>query len=100
MILIDVTYANWSPADIDHGETVDQGFIFQDEPISFKSLVELMRGYESASNFPVDANCWLSSFNTDFKSGVETVHNLHFSYKNKTRYKKYWWMALKAAGFI
>jgi len=99
MILIDVTYANWTQADIDHGETRDQGFVFQDEPISFKSLVELMRGYESTSNFPVDANCWLSSYNTDIRTGIETVHNLHFSYKNKARYKKYWELALKAAGF-
>jgi len=99
MILINVTYANWTQADIEHGETRDQGYIFLDEPISFKSLVELMRGYESASNFSVDANCWLSSFSTDFKSGVDTVHNLHFSAKNKKRYLKYWWLALKAAGF-
>jgi len=35
MILIDVTYENWSPDDIDHGETKEQGFVFQDEPISF-----------------------------------------------------------------
>ena len=95
MILIDVTYANWTPDDIDHGETRDQGFIFQDEPISFKNLVELMRGYESA----IDNCSWLSSYNTDITTGVETVHNLHFSSRNKKRYKKYWGRALKMAGF-
>ena len=99
MILVDVTYANWTQADIEHGETRDQGYIFQDEPISFISLIELMRGYESTSTFPVDQNSWLSSFNTDIQSGIETVHNLHFSSRNKPRYKKYWWLALKAAGF-
>jgi len=95
MILIDITYANWTPEDIDHGETNDQGFIFQDEPISFKSLVELMRGYESES----DSCSWLSSFSTDIKTGIETVHNLHFSSRNKKRYEKYWGRALKSAGF-
>jgi len=95
MILIDVTYANWSQADIDHGETIYQGFVFQDEPISFKGLVELMRGYESAS----DSCSWLSSYNTDIKTGIETVHNLHFLSRNKNRYKKYWGRALKSAGF-
>jgi len=42
MILIDITYANWTPEDIDEGETFDNGYLFQDEPITFKTLVELM----------------------------------------------------------
>ena len=99
MILIDVTFANWTPDDIDEGETFDNGYLFQDEPISFRTLVELMRGYDSASSYPADDDCWLSAFSTDIKTGIETIHNIHFSPKNKNRYKKYWSMALKVAGF-
>ena len=99
MILIDVTYANWTPEDIDEGETFDNGCLFHDEPISFRTLVELMRGYDSASSYPADENSWLSALTTDFKTGIETIHNIHFSPKNKSRYKKYWLMALEVAGF-
>jgi len=99
MILIDVTYANWTPEDIEDGETNDNGYLFQDEPVSFKALVELMRGYDVPSNYPANAKCWLSSFTTDLKTGIETVHNLHLSSKNNRRYIKYWEKALKMAGF-
>ena len=94
MILVDLTYANWTP-----GETLSKGYLFKNEPVSFKTLVELMRGYESSSTYPADSYSWLSLFNTDFRTGVETVQNLHFSPRNKSRYRKYWRIALKAAGF-
>ena len=99
MILINVDYTNWTPDDSDEGGTYDNGCLYQDEPISFRTLVELMRGYDSASSYPADENCWLSALTTDFKTGIETIHNIHFSAKNKSRYKKYWVMALKVAGF-
>ena len=99
MILINVDYTNWTPDDSDEGGTNDNGCLYQDEPISFRTLVELMRGYDSASSYPADENSWLSALTTDFKSEVETVHNLYFSSMNKKRYKKYWMMALKATGF-
>ena len=99
MILIDMTYANWTSVQIAQGKILDKGYIFKNEPVSFKALIELMRGYEKASNNLADANCWLSLFKTDFKTGIETVHNLHFSTRNKNRYRKYWQMALRVAGF-
>ena len=93
-ILIDMTYANWAP-----DENLDKGYVFKNEAVSFKTLVELMRVYESASTYPANSYSWLSSFNTDFRTGVETVQNLHFSPRNKSRYRKYWGRALKVAGF-
>ena len=38
MILIDVTYANWTPEKLEHGETNDQCLIFQDELIKFQKF--------------------------------------------------------------
>lgn len=99
MILIDITYANWTPEDIDEGETFNNGYLFQDEPITFKTLVELMRGYDAPSTFPADEKSWLTALTINLKTGAETIHNIHFSPKNKNRYKKYWRLALKQAGF-
>ena len=72
---------------------------FRLKEVSFKTLVELMRGYQKAPKYPTEDNCWLISFSSNFKTGVQTVHNLHFSTLNKNRYRKYWQMALKVAGF-
>jgi hypothetical protein len=102
MILISKTYSVWTPEDLEHGESSESGYDFEDVEYSFRELVELMRRFEQPSQMPCDGNTrtWLTYFDEDMFSGDNTEYSLHYSRKNPPKNAKYWKLAMKVAGFI
>ena len=105
MILISKTYQTFTPESIESGEADDQGFVFQDEPYTFKELVRLIQyeGFHAASCSPATGKTyeWLDNYTeTDYQTGEETVYSLHYSHRNAPRAAKYWAAAFKAANII
>jgi len=105
MILISKTYQTFTPESLEDGEAEEQGFIFQDEPYTFRELLRLiqMEGLTEPSASPATGNPheWLSGESEpDYCTGEETIYSLHYSHKNESRAAKYWKAAFKAANII
>ena len=105
MILISKTYQTFTPESLEDGEAAEQGFIFQDEPHTFRELVNLIcsEGFNAASCSPATGETyeWLDTYTeTDYPTGEETIYSLHYSHNNESRAAKYWKAAFKAANLI
>jgi hypothetical protein len=105
MILLSKTFETYTPESIENGEAEETGFVFQDEPYTFKELVRLIRmeGFTAASCSPASGspNEWLSGESEpDYQTGEETIYSLHYSHRNAPRAAKYWTAAFKAANII
>ena len=103
MLLISKTYERVSDEGLEKGEVEEQGFVFQDEPYTFRELIDELRLYSHASSYPCRGSRydWLTTQSyQDFQSGDYTSYSLHFSHKNNPRAEKYWRKALQCAGFL
>lgn len=100
-ILISQTFSRVTEESAQYGEADETGFNFENEPTSFRDLVELMREHPNASSYRNDGNCkiWLDSESEqdDFTDDYITT-SIHFSRSNPERNKKYWRKAMLAAG--
>lgn len=97
MILINKTFQTVTPESAEDGDIADHGFISENEPVTFRELVELLQ-----RNFPVHVpggmNDWAESYpETDFRTGEETIEAVHFSHENHPGRLKYWEKALAIA---
>lgn len=104
MLLISKTYSEVTPESAENGELSDTGFVFKDEPFSFRELVDELRNYSCMSSCPSDGATseWASTHmeTVDYTTGTDREESLHFSRKNPARAGKYWAKALRAAGLI
>ena len=105
MILISKTFETYTPESIENGEAEEQGFIFEDEPYTFRELLRLIRreGFTAAGCSPASGSPdeWLSGESEpDYQTGEETIYSLHYSHRNAPRAAKYWTAAFKAANII
>jgi hypothetical protein len=102
LIYINRTYSITTEESAEDGESAENGFIVEDEPITFRELVSLMKDHPIASSSYLMGNQWewLSSHPVqDYYSGAWTEESLHFSSMNHPRKIKYWRKALRCAGF-
>ena len=103
-ILINRTYAETTPESAEIGDYSDSGFIEQDQKVTFKELVELMRDYPNPSASPHDGSTdvWFSTywFVTDYRTNTDREESLHYSHNNTPNCAKYWKAACKAAKLI
>jgi hypothetical protein len=105
MILISKTFETYTPESLEDGEAAEQGFIFQDEPYTFRELLRLiqMEGFTQPSCSPATGETyeWLTTESEpDYSTGEESIYSLHFSHNNDHRAAKYWKAAFKAANII
>ena len=105
MILISKTFETYTPESTENGEAEEQGFIFEDEPYTFRELLRLiqMEGFTQPSCSPATGNPheWLTTESEpDYSTGEESIYSLHFSHNNESRAAKYWRAAFKAANII
>ena len=101
MLYISKTYERVSEESAENGEAEEQGFVFQDEPYTFRELLDELRLYSHASSYPCRGSRydWMTTeSDQDYQSGDCTSYSLHFSHKNSPRAEKYWAKALKLAG--
>jgi hypothetical protein len=78
MAAFSITYETWSPDAVEHGETDDQGLLF--EGISLREAYDELRweGYCEANEYPVREPRWLTfSGEADFLTGEITNKALH-----------------------
>ncbi len=103
-ILINRTYAETIPESAEIGDFSDTGLIEQDQQVTFKELVELMRDYYNASQSPHNGSTdvWFStSWNvTNYRTGTSREVSMHYSQNNTPNCAKYWRLAHKAAQLI
>lgn len=103
-ILIHRTYSEVTPESAEHGDTSDSGFIIEDEPCTFRELVEYMETHSEASNGRPTGDIfeWYSTgyYVEDYSTGTEREECLHYSKANPSRMEKYWRLAAIAAGIV
>lgn len=105
MILISKTFQTFTPESLEDGEAEEQGFVFQDEPYTFRELLRLiqMEGLTAPSCSPATGETyeWLTGeTEPDYQTGEETIYSLHYSHRNDNRAAKYWKAAFRAANII
>lgn len=101
MILISTTYEIVTPESAEHGEAEENGMERENEPVTFRELVDLMREHPQAScSGPVSSEfTWFSSYpEQDCRTGEERSTSLHYSRENPARNAKYWSKAARFAG--
>ena len=100
MLYISKTYERVTQESAEAGEAEEQGFVFQDEPFTFRELVEELRGYSHASSYPCKGSRydWTTTESYQDMTGDYSSYSLHFSHINKPQNDKYWAKAIKLAG--
>lgn len=102
-ILINRTFEIVTEESAEDGDCAESGFLSQDEPVTFKELVELLEGGEPSS-WPATGctHDWVTQDQGEtrewFESGERESHSIHYSKKNPPHNDRYWRLAFKAAG--
>lgn len=103
MILIDKVYEIVTEESAQEGEIEESGFSAQNEPVSFRELVDMLKSeFIHASQSPANRSTevWFTSeHEQDYTTGEYRLESLHFSRENPTRKAKYWIKAFEYAGF-
>jgi len=105
MILINQTYSIVTPESAEHGDDTEHGFIEESAPYTFRELVRALGGGES-SGWPArgEVSEWVSvpqgETRAFFELGEDETRSFHFARENPPRMRKYWRLAMRAAGVI
>lgn len=100
MILIHKTFCEVTPESAEIGDFSDSGFVWKNEPMTFKELVDLLENYKNASCFPIDTSIY-TWFSNDFQikwfndCTLERQESVHYSKDNPSKNVKYWVKAIK-----
>lgn len=105
MLLVNVTYDVVTPESAEHGEADESGFVMENEPVSFRDLVAMLRGGEASSQ-PAQGSAreWVTHYDWNhgtrrhIEEGAEESRSVHFSRSNPARKARYWALAFRAAG--
>ena len=105
MILVDITYETITEESAEDGEAAENGFLKQDDEMTFRELIEWMKwGEPSASPASGDTWEWVQQDQGEtrawFEQGEREYRAIHFSRNNPARKAKYWAKAMKAAGLM
>ena len=99
-ILINRTFTEVTPESAENGDFSDSGFLAENEAVTFRELVELMRIHREPSNSgKISTNTWFSTYPeiTDYSTCTETTESIHFCAENAENVAKYWALARKFA---
>lgn len=102
MLLLSKTFEIITEESAENGDAEERGFVFENEPHSFRETVELLRGGET-SDSPCDGNArvWVTHYGEmDYRTGDTENESIHFSRLNSPHKARYWKLALKAAGLL
>jgi len=103
MILISRTYSIDNHESAEHGESIDHGFTVEDDPLTFRELIQLIQregfSYPSCSPARGSTREWLQAEpEQDYTTGEYTTHALHYSHNNPPKNAKYWKAAFRFCG--
>jgi hypothetical protein len=103
-ILVDITYEVVTEESAECGEADETGFELQDDPCTFRELVELLRGHREPSSWPMreagPRDWFTSDMEQDYRTGEHRRTSVHLSRANGSRALKYWNKAARAAGLL
>jgi hypothetical protein len=102
MLLVNQTYCTVTHESAENGDFADRGFVYENEPFTFRELVASMRVHYEPSSYPAvsDSDWFTSGDDIDYVTGASTQTSIHFSRSNPPRKAKYWIKAAKCAGVI
>ena len=103
MILISRTYSIDDHESAEHGESIEVGFTIEDEPLTFRELIQLIQregfNYPSCSPAAGHIREWLQTEpEQDYSTGEYTTHALHYSHNNPPKNATYWKAAFRFCG--
>ena len=102
-IYISRTYATISPDSAEFGDYEEQGFIEEQEEVTFHELVEMLRGGEPSTYPPSgETNEWVTYSNsTDYLTATERFEMVHFHrHQSNPDAPMLWRRAFRFAGLI
>lgn len=104
-ILINKTYSIVTEEPAMHGEDAENGFLSENEGVTFRELVDLiLLGEPSNSPATGETYEWVTQDQGEtrawFERGEREYHSIHYSRDNPERMAKYWRKAFIAAGLI
>ena len=104
VLYINRTFTEVTPESAEEGDFSAIGFIEQDQPVTFRELVNYMKNHNEAShtidgNWHPSTDTWFTcySFTSCYRTGTERQESIHYSSNNHPRNAKYWIWAYKAA---
>lgn len=96
-IIISETYETVTPESAEHGDIADSGFWYQDQPYTFRELVDYIS--HAGFVFPSESHGtprWLSTdWDTDYRTGEGEMRSIHPA-KDRIS-QKYWRKAVAYA---
>ena len=100
MLLINTTYEIITPESAEDGDVAENGFLSENEPVTFRELVErLTAGEPSCSPCDGDTRTWVTHYGSQNPAdGSYENESVHFANTNPARKAKYWARALALAG--
>lgn len=104
MLLINRCYSETTPESADDGDFSDAGFITENEEVTFRELVQLLKTHPDSSSMPArgDVGEWYGTgFSvSDYGTMTEREETIHYSRDNPPQLAKYWRKAACAAGIV
>lgn len=102
-ILVNITYETFKPHDGDVTDCDERGYVEQNKNVTFRELIEMLRGGESSSSSSPtygDPSDWVTHYGAEhnYRTGETTDNSIHFSRDNPPSAEKYWRLAFKKAG--
>jgi hypothetical protein len=94
---VSVTYACTTPESAMHGDHSEQGFLLEDECVTFRELVDLVKDY--GVSFEHTNSDWMSSEPnvSDYRTMTYIEYGLHFCRDNPDRLWKWFLLAERVA---
>lgn len=94
MMLLSKTFEVITPESAERGDVDRAGFEFENEPFSFRELMQALDDYDHPSDSHIGPRTWVStSPEINWRTGAETVYSLHFVGPEHQR--RYWLKALQ-----
>ena len=93
-MLLSKTFEVITPESAERGDVDSAGFEFENEPFSFRELMQALDDYDHPSDSHIGPLTWVSTApEINYRTGAETVYSLHFVGPESKR--KYWLRALR-----
>lgn len=98
MILLNRTFSEVSEESAQNGDTSDAGFIEENQPYTFKDLIDILKNHPYKSSSRVNRWTWFETETSqDMHSGDYRTEAVHYSRENLPSSEKYW---IKAVNYL
>lgn len=96
-INVTMTWDEVTPESAAQGDTSDRGTQFEDEPLSFRELVDMIRAHGNPEFGGHLGSVYFSDEIVDYRTGTRTSYALHYSRNNPPSRRKWFDLAVRVA---